>query len=50
MSKYICIDEEHNTYQCDECGHIATFEADGPTENGWNLCPSCGGTLEHEEE
>lgn len=39
---YKRIDPEHNTWMCGSCGHIESFEADGPYENGWNVCPHCG--------
>ena len=38
---YICIDQDHNTWRCTACGHMETFEADGPKENGWDFCPHC---------
>lgn len=47
---YTCIDQEHNTWRCEACGHMETFEADGPTENGWDLCPSCGREIVVEDE
>lgn len=47
-SKYILIDEEHNIYQCTECGHTVTFEADGPYENSVDYCPGCGRKIIHE--
>ena len=25
-----------------ECGYEFDFNDDGPVENGWNFCPSCG--------
>lgn len=47
---YRPVDGLHNTWQCGECGHLERFEADGPYENGWNLCPACGRELEREGE
>lgn len=47
-TKYKCIDQEHNTYQCEACGHIVTLEADGPFENGMDFCAHCGRVIEHE--
>lgn len=44
-TKYICVDAEHNTWQCEACRHLETFEADGAIENGWNVCPACGTPL-----
>lgn len=43
--QYELVDPAHNVYQCPACGHLEQFEADGPQENGWVLCPHCGGTL-----
>ena len=40
-TSFILIDEEHNVWKCHACGHIETFEADCPMENGWDLCPHC---------
>lgn len=39
---YACVDKEHDAWTCRRCGYIENFEADGPTENGWRFCPSCG--------
>ena len=50
MTKYYCIDEVQNVWMCEACGHMAQFEADGPYENGWDVCPSCGGELPDPEE
>lgn len=49
MARYRLIDEEHNTYECSECGHMERFEADGPYENGWTVCPACGEEIETDE-
>ena len=46
---YRCIDDEHNTYECMNCGYIVSFEADGPFENGFDRCPSCGEKIKHRE-
>lgn len=43
--RYRRIDRVHNVWQCRRCQHIEQFEADGPYENGWNVCPGCGGKL-----
>lgn len=43
--QYKQIDKAHNVWQCRYCDYIQQFEADGPFENGWNVCPSCGGLL-----
>ena len=43
--RYKNIDKKHNVWQCRHCDYIQRFEADGPYENGWNVCPSCGGLL-----
>jgi hypothetical protein len=43
--RYHRIDRKHNVWQCRKCDHIEKFEADGPYENGWNICPVCGGTI-----
>lgn len=45
--KYKRIDEEHNTYQCEACGHIVNLEADGPYENGMEFCAHCGREIVH---
>lgn len=47
---YRLIDEEHNIWQCERCGHITQFEADGPMENGWHVCPSCVSMITPEPE
>lgn len=41
--RYGRADRAHNVWNCRHCGHMQQFEADGPFENGWNLCPVCGG-------
>lgn len=38
----ILVDEDNNVYQCDQCRALHQFEADGPYENGWQVCPCCG--------
>lgn len=43
--RYMPIDKANNVWQCRHCDYIQQFEADGPYENGWNVCPSCGGLL-----
>lgn len=43
--RYGRADRGHNTWNCRHCGHIEQFEADGPFENGWNICPVCGGWI-----
>lgn len=43
--RYHRIDGDNNVWQCRHCGYMQQFEADGPFENGWNVCPSCGGLL-----
>lgn len=45
MVRYGRIDRKRHVWQCRRCRHIEQFEADGPYENGWNRCPSCGGKL-----
>ena len=44
-TKYKLVDPEHNTWMCQECGFMASVEADGPFENGWNSCPHCGDVI-----
>ena len=39
---YTQVDQEHNVWQCETCRVLEQFEADGPQENGWSFCPSCG--------
>lgn len=41
--RYARADQGHNVWNCRHCGHLQQFETDGPYENGWNLCPVCGG-------
>lgn len=41
-TSFILIDEEHNVWKCDACGHTEQLEADDPVENGWDFCPHCG--------
>ena len=43
--RYGRADRAHNVWKCRRCGHLQQFEADGPFENGWNLCPVCGGVI-----
>lgn len=45
MVRYGRADRAHNVFACRRCGYMQQFEADGPYENGWNLCPSCGGVI-----
>ena len=49
-TKYRLIDEASNTWMCQECGFMASFEADGPFENGWNVCPHCGDAILRPDE
>ncbi len=43
--RYGRADRGHNVWNCRRCGHLQQFETDGPYENGWNLCPVCGGAI-----
>lgn len=43
--RYTPADRDNNVWQCRHCSYLQQFEADGPYENGWNVCPSCGGLL-----
>lgn len=43
---YELVDADHNVYRCAACGNLEQFEADGPYENGWTVCPVCGRELE----
>ena len=45
MVRYGRADRAHNVWNCRSCGHLQQFEADGPFENGWNICPVCGGVI-----
>ena len=45
MVRYSRADRAHNVWNCRRCGHLQRFEADGPFENGWNICPVCGGVI-----
>ncbi len=47
--RYELVDEAHNSYKCEKCGHIEQFEADGPYENGWSYCPHCGNLISNQE-
>ncbi|MCI2057230.1 MAG: hypothetical protein LKJ86_08815 [Oscillibacter sp.] len=42
MTAFRPMDDDHHVYQCWNCGSLWKFEADGPYENGWNVCPHCG--------
>lgn len=42
LVRYRRLDRRRFVWECCGCGHIEQFEADGPYENGWNVCPSCG--------
>ena len=43
--RYGRADRAHNVWNCRRCGHLQEFEADGPYENGWNICPVCTGLI-----
>ena len=43
---YRMINVEKNIWQCENCLHLAQFEADGPFENLWDYCPYCGRKIE----
>lgn len=43
--RYGRADRKNNVWNCRHCGHLEQFEADGPFENGWNICPVCGGWI-----
>lgn len=47
---YRLIDDEHNVWQCESCGHITKFEADGPISNGWTVCPCCARMIADDSE
>lgn len=44
--RYENVDKINNVWKCRHCDYLQKFEADGPFENGWNVCPSCGGILQ----
>lgn len=44
---FTCVDEENNVWQCEACRVLEQFEADGPQENGWSFCPSCGRRIKY---
>lgn len=48
--RYGRADRANNVWNCRRCGHLERFEADGPYENGWNVCPVCGGWLLRPQE
>ena len=39
---YNLVDPDNNVYQCDACNALHQFEADGPFENSFQVCPYCG--------
>lgn len=43
--RYRSVDRDNNVWQCRHCHYLQQFEADGPCENGWSYCPSCGAIL-----
>lgn len=43
--RYGRADRRHNVWKCRHCGFVQQLEADGPYENGWNVCPACAGTI-----
>ena len=45
MAKFELIDRAHNVYECNRCGTLHRFEADGVLENGFQYCPYCGNKL-----
>lgn len=45
---FALVDEEHNVWRCEKCGHLDRFEADGPKENGWDFCPHCARRIAEE--
>lgn len=48
--KYRLIDEARSVWQCEECSHIAQFEANGPISNGWIVCPCCARMIADDSE
>lgn len=50
LAVWTCVDEEHNVWQCEECSHIAQFEANGPISNGWTVCPCCARMIADDTE
>ena len=49
-TRFRLADRGHNVWQCDQCLFLAAFEADGPVENGWNVCPHCSRLVDGQEE
>lgn len=47
---YRLIDEAHSVWQCENCSHIAPFEANGPISNGWAVCPCCARMIADDSE
>lgn len=45
MVRYTRADRKNNNWKCRKCGYMHQFEADGPYENGWNVCPDCSGVI-----
>lgn len=50
FTEWTLVDSEHNVWQCNHCGRLHRFEADGPDENGFACCPYCGKFIENGSE
>ena len=48
--RYHLIDEARSVWQCENCSHIAQFEANGPISNGWTVCPCCARMIADDTE
>ena len=42
FTEWTLVDSEHNVWQCNHCGRLHRFEADGPDENGFAWGPGVG--------
>lgn len=47
---YEIVDRLNNVWKCRKCGNLEQFEADGPWENGWKMCPVCGEPIPEPED
>lgn len=48
--RYRLLDGVRSVWQCEECSHIAQFEANGPISNGWTVCPCCARMIADDTE
>jgi DNA-directed RNA polymerase subunit RPC12/RpoP len=41
--------DNHDTWECSECGHAQILLEGTPKDNDYNYCPNCGAKMEEEE-